>query len=577
MVKIKGKSTAYVIVLGVVVTIVTTIPLMMSGLWKNGTGHDMFFHLLRIEGICEGIKSGQFPVRIQPEWYNGYGYACSIFYGDVFLLIPAMLHLVGLPLQTAYKIFIVLVNICTFYVAFVSFRGIFDDETIASLGATWYTLSLYRLINVYIRHAVGEYTAMIFFPLIGYALFCLLKKEAKPSKGMKALIIGVTGILQSHIISFELSICVMVVICIIYIKRVFRREVIFAFIKAIGITILLNLWFLVPLMDYMKTGVFNANTVSEYKKTADIGESGLFLKQMFKLLYGAGGVNLPASAGLDGEMPLGVGLGSLIVILLGICVIIRMRRDVTAEKTKFGLVICGGTLMALWMSSLYFPWRMLGKLGNAIKYAIVNIQFPWRLLGIASILIALLVCIIATDKYKTIRIIVIIAFLALGVSDAYMLYDETRVSEQVEVYDIDNLNTCEPSGEEYLPYGTDVSELKEGDVRTTNISVLNWDKNYLTFTASVVNHSDEPGYLLAPMLFYKGYRAVMDDADQTALEITFGDNKRVLVTIPGRTEGIVKIYWDKPILWRVSDAISLLCMVVIAIYWGISHVGKIKT
>ena len=65
-------------------------------LWKNGFPRyttDLNFFLMRVDGLKDGLLSGTFPVRIQPNWLNGYGYATSIFYGDLFLYFPALLRM----------------------------------------------------------------------------------------------------------------------------------------------------------------------------------------------------------------------------------------------------------------------------------------------------------------------------------------------------------------------------------------------------------------------------------------------------------------------------------------------------
>jgi len=84
---------------------VTCIPIMTNYMLN---AHDLIFHLSRIEGLKEGFLSGDFPVRIQPYWLNGNGYASSIFYGDLFLYIPVLLRIIGFPVQAAYKIYVVL-------------------------------------------------------------------------------------------------------------------------------------------------------------------------------------------------------------------------------------------------------------------------------------------------------------------------------------------------------------------------------------------------------------------------------------------------------------------------------------
>lgn len=48
------------------------MPLLWRGVYD---GHDLLFHLNRIEGIASGLRNGQFPVRIHSSTLLGYGYA----------------------------------------------------------------------------------------------------------------------------------------------------------------------------------------------------------------------------------------------------------------------------------------------------------------------------------------------------------------------------------------------------------------------------------------------------------------------------------------------------------------------
>ena len=71
-----------------VIILMASIPLFNNYLIR---GHDIYFHLMRIEGLAQGLGAGEFPVRIQPAWYDGYGYAVSVFYSDLFLYPAALL------------------------------------------------------------------------------------------------------------------------------------------------------------------------------------------------------------------------------------------------------------------------------------------------------------------------------------------------------------------------------------------------------------------------------------------------------------------------------------------------------
>ena len=108
-------------------------------------GHDLNFHLMRIEGLKDGLLSGAFPVKIQPTWCNNNGYAVGIFYGDLFLYIPAMFRILGVPSNTAYKLYLFLINILTVIISYISFKKLSKDKLIGVLGCALYTLSLIHI------------------------------------------------------------------------------------------------------------------------------------------------------------------------------------------------------------------------------------------------------------------------------------------------------------------------------------------------------------------------------------------------------------------------------------------------
>lgn len=213
-----------------------SLPLLSSGL---NAGHDLQFHLKRIEGIAVELRNGVFPVRLSSMWMGGYGYPTSVYYGDILLYLPAILRLIGVPILTVYKIYVFCINILTAGIAFLCFRGIFRRESTAAVVTMAYCLSCYRLVNIYIRAACGEYSAIAFLPLIALALHRIYVENsaaadllnAKKQKGASAdsygnkelgdisaelqegrdtymenaafLAFGMTGILQTHILSAD--------------------------------------------------------------------------------------------------------------------------------------------------------------------------------------------------------------------------------------------------------------------------------------------------------------------------------------------------------------------------------------
>lgn len=168
------KDKKYLAAFAVVLFIcIASIPVICPTLLKPAH-HDLIFHLYRIDGLAEGLKSGQFPVRFQGTQLNGLMYPVSIMYGDLFLYFPAILRCMGLSVYTAYKAYMVVVNAFCAVTTYIVFRRMFQSRAIGVLASCLWTLSAYRLFtDTWLRSAVGEYTALAFLPMIIYGLYSL--------------------------------------------------------------------------------------------------------------------------------------------------------------------------------------------------------------------------------------------------------------------------------------------------------------------------------------------------------------------------------------------------------------------
>ena len=150
------------------IVLVTSLPLLQDTMISSG---DLGYHMLRMMGIKDGILSGQFPVRIAPEWQQGYGYASSIFYGETLLYVGALFRLIGFSYVTSYRLFMLFINILTVGIAYYSFRRIFQERYIGLLCTMLYTLSVYRLSKTFICGSLGETFGILFLPLVAYGFY----------------------------------------------------------------------------------------------------------------------------------------------------------------------------------------------------------------------------------------------------------------------------------------------------------------------------------------------------------------------------------------------------------------------
>ena len=148
------------VVLAICFTVViASIPIFTSHILRVYP-HDLVFHLYRIDGIAQGLREGQLPVRIQSTQISGLGYPVSVCYGDLFLYFPALLRLLGLSMRASYALFIVVVNAFCAIVTYVTCKRMFRSYSVALMGCVLWTLSPYRLlIDVWLRAAVSLWRA----------------------------------------------------------------------------------------------------------------------------------------------------------------------------------------------------------------------------------------------------------------------------------------------------------------------------------------------------------------------------------------------------------------------------------
>ena len=191
-----------VLLCSLLLSLLYVIPIAVFNKGLNGA--DLSFHLNRLLGM-EGIYAS--PINFKA--FYGIGLGVNYFYPFLtfypFFVFYRLTHSVFL----GYYIYQYLLTVLTFLVAYFSISNIMvidskgDKKDFAGLlFATLYTFSLYRLDNIVIRFATGEFIAYAFIPLAFYGLFVILKGDYRK---WYTLSIGMSLIAYSHLISLLLT------------------------------------------------------------------------------------------------------------------------------------------------------------------------------------------------------------------------------------------------------------------------------------------------------------------------------------------------------------------------------------
>lgn len=558
-----------------VVTLLATMPFLTSDLVS---GHDLSFHLNRIEGLAQGLAAGQFPVRIHPFWLHGNGYAVGVFYGDLFLYIPAVLRLLGVPLQTAYQFYVFLVNLATAVVSWWCARRMLGDEATAVACSALYTLSAYRMIDICTRAAVGEYTALVFVPLIAYGLWQILRQpdgaRARPLLWLPAAV-GYAGLVQTHLLTTEMAGAFTLLLCLVFVRRVFRRNTFFPLVKVVAAALLASAWYLVPFLDYMR-GDFKVHTAGQY---GGVGRMAAFPAQLFGLLYDAGTDLLATNLDQGSVREMAIGAGTAVLLAGVLFAAVRFLpaqpgRDDEAGLRRIGAVGLWFGALCFWMASVLFPWSAVSALHPVVERLCSVLQYPWRVEGIGTWLWVLAGgCALALLRFRpSWRIAAGTVLCALTlVSWASICQSYEDVDKAENYYSAAALDSDNISGEEYLPADADGAVIAASRTpRAFQAEVTDWSRRGVQVTAQVTVSQTADGTVTVPLLYYPYYTAC-DDAGHPLGVDSDPDTWQVRVAVPSGYSGGITVRFSPPWFWHAAEAVSLLSLLALAGYAAWLH------
>lgn len=547
-------------------------------------GHDLPFHLLRIEGIYHGLRQGAFPVKIQPVWAQDYGYAVGVFYGDALLYFPALLRFLGFTVQAAYQYFVAAINLGTVLISYYSFRKLFHSSKIGLLGSLLYTLSLYRLLDVYTRAAVGEYTALMFIPLVFcgfYQAFTADREDKHWLQPMLLIVIGLTGVIQSHVLSCEMLAMFILLTCLLLIKRVFRKNTLKTFVTAVLLTAAVNLGFLVPFLDYFREPITIHAEEWIGSSLGSVQEQGMFPVQLLGLFHRTHGGSWAMSAGVHNEASYSLGfvlvLGMLLFVWLMTCYREKLRKD---ERFTPACVCFGLGVLALFMSTCYFPWSKLADLGELPERLVNSLEFPWRFLSIATMLLTFVTCYGVSVMKEALseqasRSFITVAMSVLIMSTGWYYYDFVFSAEPYRVYDTVGLNSMTLYSCDYLLEGTDLNAIRAGMVLADEeVSMEQYQKTGTTIRFSAQT-GETGGSVDFPLNYYRDYRC-QDTSTGEVMDVKPGYNNMVSVQLPAGYSGECLLEFKEPWYWRVGEAISFLTLFLLALCGGLCYSYNIR-
>lgn len=548
----------YSVILGV--ALLATTPMMQTYLYN---GDDLCYHLARLEGLKDGILDGQIPVNILPDGLKGNGYL-NAMYPYLFLYIGAFLRICRVSLALSYKALIFLANLGSAVCAYVAVKSMCRSRRSIILAVVLYTLMPYRFTNIFSRGDLGETLALIFWPLVIAGLYHVILGERKH---WYYLVIGFGGVLQSHILSAAFVAVICAVTALLWCVRIVKEKRYIEIGKAIGMTLLLNMWYLVPFVCYY----FGENLSTEVLRW-----SGYFEQSINPS-------NFTQSISLYHKQYFSLGLALLGCAGIGVIRLLCERQEKRSDMDSYLLYLFVTGCLLTYMTTGYFPNRTL--LANGLFEDIVTmIQFPWRFLGPASSCF-MFVGVIGLSESQILKpyrnfVFTLLVGLNLLVSvsvptdNSHMPYDnaEAVASKGHESKLAANIGLFYPhewridgASDERLVSNVITSDLE-------SITVYNYEKKgtraVVTYTAT-----EEDCFIELPIQAYLGYSAYDESGERLRIERGGGARIRIRTIGDGMQHTVYVRYGRVPVF---VAATLISALTIMAIGWQLWRRGRKK-
>jgi len=523
-------------------------------------GHDIYFHMYRLESVGAEIKNGNIGARLYSNVYRGYGYAAPMFYGDWLLYPFGLLIALGADVLTAYTAYVVSITFLTAISMFLCSKYIFDSSRAAFVTTVCYVFSSYFFTDMLYRHAMGEYQAFIFLPIVMAGMHSVLFGDCKR---WYLLGLGLTGVMISHILTSVATVVFLVLMTVCSVRKIIKQPKRLLYIGFAALIFFASAaTFIFPMIEQMQSTLFVSTDGTSATKYGTLAERAM---PSFASLFNP--LNTQLQDDSEWWYPNGIGFAFILPLAVRIIDAIKRRKYQTQTWVYLGL-----GAVALFMTSCYFPWQALQKLCGIM-------QFPWRLLVFATLYLALFTGAVTKeiegrDSYFTYSCAVItltVVCLTMCVLPKYNSYIKYEMQNKELDYDYEyNIGVGE-----YLPSGSNRAYFigkANGDVRTysNNLtsSKLSTERVGETVVAKFEGNDYSDTYLDLPLIMYKGYKVTLTTEQGTVtLTAEYSENNTVRCYIPeGVTSGTVTAVYAGTAVQKVSAVVTLLTFILFFAY-----------
>lgn len=528
----------------IVVVIPIIFNLVRSGYYPM---HDDF-QVIRTFEMDKCFKDGQFPCRWVPDMGFGYGYPQFNYYAPLPYYLMEIFHVVGFSFVDSVKIFVILITFASTFGMYFLARNLWKSETGAFVSAIFYAYLPFRAVDIYVRGALPELTAMAVVPFI---FLYTMQSMSATKKVFIWLSLSVAILLLSHSIATLIVLPFIVLWIAFLVIKEKNLEGILGTLTSYFLGLGLSAFFVIP--AWLERGYVHISTLTSgyFNYLAHFVS---FKQMLFSEHWGYGSSQL----GVDDDIFLGVGISHWVTAIFGVFAILLYRKQKLASALFF---------LALGLGSLFLMHQRSSFIWERIS-VLWFVQFPWRFLLISGFIFSLVaggVGLIRNMAFKSTLVVLLISTVIMLNLGYFRPREWLFIGDSEKLTGESWTKAITASLYDYLPVsakkGPDIEALREPVARGGKLEVVSGEKgsSWQRWKIDVISETAT----LELQMFYFPKIEVKVDGTRTGFS---WDNDYGLINIPlKKGERVVEARLRDTPVRSISNKVSILSLAFLAL------------
>ena len=341
------------------------------------SGHSAWKDVARLVEFDAAVRAGDLFPAWSPDLNSGYGSPVFQFYAPLVYYVTEVPVLMGFNYAIALKVTWVLTLFAS-GLAMYRLASTYLSAWAACLGGVFYMVAPYRLLDIFVRHALAEHCAFIWLPLIVWGTERFATKLDRVGFLVGASATAALILTHNVMALIGLPVCVAVALAFASLKEEGRPRApisLLAFacaVPLVGVGLAAFFWW--PAI----TG--RALTYAQESLTGGYYDFHRHFVQAFQFIDPHWNFGISAG-GTEEKMSLQIGLPHLLAALGALAMLVARwqgKGEAGRRRVMWGVaglcVMAIGTFMSFRWSQPLWQWVPL------LKY----VQFPWRFLGLVA-------------------------------------------------------------------------------------------------------------------------------------------------------------------------------------------------